>query len=70
MTTLARVKNLVAVWKNVFDQNLYFATYDGTQWSAQTQIPGVASSVGPSLASYGGKVYAAWKGKGSDTPRI
>jgi len=57
---------LVAAWKNVFDQNLYFATFDGTKWSAQAQIGGVASSVGPSLATYNGKLYAIWKGEGSD----
>jgi hypothetical protein len=55
---------LIAAWKN-FDQNLYFAVYDGS-WHAPSQIAGVASSVGPSLATYGGKLYAVWKGEGSD----
>jgi hypothetical protein len=57
---------LVAAWKNVFDQSLYFATFDGTEWSAQSQIGGVASSVGPSLATFNGRLYAIWKGEGSD----
>jgi hypothetical protein len=57
---------LLAVWKNVFDQNLYFATYDGSNWSQQSQIAGVASSVGPSLATFAGKMYAVWKGEGAD----
>jgi hypothetical protein len=56
---------LIAAWKN-FDQKLYFAIYDGSNWTAPSQIAGVASSVGPSLATYGGKLYAVWKGEGSD----
>jgi hypothetical protein len=58
---------LVAAWKNVFNQNLYFSKFDGNQWSTPSQIGGVASSVGPSLATFSnGKVYAIWKGEGSD----
>jgi hypothetical protein len=58
---------LIAAWKN-FDQSLYYASYDSStsKWSEPAQIPGTGSSVGPSLAALGGKVYAAWKGEGSD----
>jgi hypothetical protein len=35
-------------------------------WSAQTRIPGVASSVGPSLAAFGAELYAVWKGENTD----
>ena len=48
------------------DQALWFASFDGNAWSGQGQVPGVASSVGPSLASFGGKLYAAWKGVTGD----
>ena len=58
---------LYAAWKGVIgDESLWFSSLDGTKWSAQEQIPGVASSVGPSLAVAGGKLYAAWKGSGND----
>jgi hypothetical protein len=63
-----------AAWKGEgSDEGLYYAFYDGTKWSGQspgsnqTQIPGVGSSVGPSLAAVvGGNLYAVWKGEGSD----
>jgi hypothetical protein len=51
----------------VRDQNLYYASFDGSKWSAQTQIPGVASGIGPALSEFNGKLYAMWKG--SDTAR-
>jgi hypothetical protein len=58
---------LIAAWKN-FDQTLYYAIYDSSnsKWSEPATIPGTASSVGPSLAALGGKIYAAWKGEDSD----
>ena len=31
-------------------------------WAPQQQVPGVATSVGPSLALYQGKLFMAWKG--------
>jgi hypothetical protein len=64
---------LYAVWKGESsDQGLYYASYDGTKWagqtpgSSQTQIPGVGSSVGASLAGVDDKLYAVWKGEGTD----
>jgi hypothetical protein len=64
---------LYAIWKGEgSDQSLWYASYDGTKWSgqtpgsSQTQIPGVGSSVGASLASVGNNLYAVWKGEGSD----
>jgi hypothetical protein len=56
---------LIAAWKNI-DQSLYFAIYNGTKWTAPSQIAGVGSSVGPSLAFYGGKLYydgTKWSGQ-------
>ena len=64
---------LYAVWRGEgTDQSLWYAQYDGHAWSgqtqgsSQTQIPGVGSSVGASLASVGNKLYAVWKGEGAD----
>ena len=45
----------------VGDDRLFYASHDGNAWSAVKVVPGVASSVGPALAVYGGKLYAAWK---------
>ena len=47
------------------DESLWYATYDGT-WSGQTQIQGAKSSVGPSLAGVGNRLYAVWKGGSGD----
>ena len=38
----------------------------GTIAGAQTQIPSAASSSGPAIAVFNGKLYAAWKGSGTD----
>ena len=64
---------LYAAWKgSACNQGLWFASFDGANWSPQTQIPGTASSVaplssvGPSLCEFGGKLYAAWKGGDGD----
>jgi hypothetical protein len=57
---------LVVAWKTI-DQSLYYAVYDGSHWTTPpSPIPRTASSVGPSLVTYGGKVYAVWKGEGND----
>jgi len=61
------VRRWLASWKgDSGDQNLYYAVYDGLNWSPQVHIPGVWSSVGPALCEYNGKLYAAWKGSGND----
>jgi hypothetical protein len=55
----------IAAWKNVFDQNFYYSVYNGHSWSPQSPM-GHSGSVGPSLAFFGGQLWAAWKGAGSD----
>jgi hypothetical protein len=66
---LASVGNkLYAVWKGQgTDQRLWYASYDGTKWSGQTQIAGANSSVGAAIAEFKGTLYAMCKGKDSDT---
>src|SRR5271167_1105118 len=39
----------------------------GTIAGAQTQIPSAASSAGPAIAVFNGKLYAVWKGSGADS---
>jgi hypothetical protein len=70
---------LYAAWKGqTGDQALWYASFDGTTWSAQTVMPVFASSIGPALAEYDqhqripiklhdpGKLFAMWKGASSD----
>jgi len=62
--------NLYAAWSKS-DQSLWYSTFaDGSpNWTVPSQIKGsswaAASSIGPSLATVGGNLYAMWKG-GSD----
>ncbi len=59
--------DLVAVWRGFgTDQLLYYSSFDGSNWSAPANIPGVSSSIGPSLAVFNGRLYAAWKGFDTD----
>jgi hypothetical protein len=73
LATYGQNQKLYAVWKGEgADQSLWYAMYDGHKWSgqtagsSQTQIPGVGSSKGASLATVGSKLYAVWKGEGTD----
>jgi hypothetical protein len=64
---------LYAVWKGEgSDETLYYAHYDGTNWSGQTPhskqtpISGISSSVGAAIAEFHGNLYAMCKGGNSD----
>jgi hypothetical protein len=58
---------LYAAWKGeTGDDRLFFSDFNSGAWAQQQQIPGVASSVGPALATLGGELYAAWKGMNTD----
>jgi hypothetical protein len=58
---------LYAAWKGLgSDDRLWYASFDGAKWSAQTQIPNATSGIGPSLVTFGNALYAAWKGDGTD----
>jgi hypothetical protein len=58
---------LQAAWKdNDVDELLWYSSFDGSNWSAPTVIPGAGSSVGPALDVFNGLEYAAWKGSDGD----
>jgi hypothetical protein len=41
---------LYMAWKGIEgDQGIYFSTFDGQNWAAQQNVPGIGSSVGPAL---------------------
>jgi hypothetical protein len=59
--------NLYAACKgSSLDQNLYYASFNGSVWSQWTRIPHVGSSIGPAIATFGNDLYAMWKGVGGD----
>jgi hypothetical protein len=57
---------LYAAWKDEMtirdDQGLYYASFDGTDWSAQAKIFEYGSTIGPPLSECNGTLYAMWKG--------
>jgi hypothetical protein len=61
---------IYAAWKGEDDNDdrLFYAPYNVSKqtWSSQTQIPNVASSIGPALAAIGNTLYAAWVGTNND----
>jgi hypothetical protein len=44
---------LVMAWKSSHDEQIYWSTFDGTNWSSQAAIPGRATSHAPALAAFG-----------------
>jgi hypothetical protein len=58
---------LVMAWKSSHDEQIYWSTFDGFNWSAQAAIPGRATSHAPALAAFGNRLFMFWKGSGNDT---
>jgi Pro-kumamolisin, activation domain len=58
---------LFATWKGEErDDRIFYTTFNGTAWTPQQQVPGVATSSGAALAVLGNTLYAAWKGEQDD----
>jgi len=59
---------LYAVWKGEErDNRIWYASYNGTAWTAQQEVPGVWTSAGVAVAVYNNKLFLAWKGEDSYT---
>jgi hypothetical protein len=54
-------------WKSSHDEQIYWSTFDGTNWSPQSAIAGRATSHAPALAAFGDRLFMFWKGSGNDT---
>jgi hypothetical protein len=58
---------LYMVWKGAGnDQGIWWTSFDGSKWQAQSKVPGVGTSVGPAAAPFNNRLFIAWKGAGSD----
>ena len=66
---------LFAAWAGCITQQIYFSSIapgnpsnpaNNATWAPTQQLRGVATSVGPSLATFQGKLFAAWKGMNND----
>jgi len=49
------------------DEQIYWSTFDGANWSAQTAIPGRSTSHAPVVVAFANLLFMFWKGSGSDT---
>jgi len=58
-------KNLYIAWRQ--GEQLFWSSFDNTTWQPGQQIPGAETTSGVSLATFAGKLYAAWKGAGNDS---
>jgi hypothetical protein len=64
--------NYVLAW-TTSDQSILWTTCPASNsqnsytWAKAASIPNAASSGGPALVSFAGKVWMAWKGEGTDT---
>jgi hypothetical protein len=59
---------LYMAWRGVdADENLYWATFDGSEWTNQQQIGGTATSNGPALAVFRNQLYLVWNGHATDS---
>ncbi len=59
---------LYAAWEGQSSpHHIWYATYNGTSWSAQAEVPQAETNAytGPSLGVYGGDLYLAWQGQSS-----
>jgi hypothetical protein len=61
--------NLMAVWKGEGEDNrIFYSIYTISRdwwWSEQLQLGNYETSSAPAVATFGSKVYAAWKGASS-----
>ena len=48
------------------DQAIWFSSFDGSHWAAQASVPGVGTSEGPALGTFGSRLFALWKGVSGD----
>lgn len=59
---------LYMAWRGIdADENLYWATFDGTNWTSQRQIGGTATSNGPALAVFRNQLFLVWNGHATDS---
>lgn len=67
-STSDRKPLLYMVWRGIDDdENLYWATFDGSEWTNQRQIGGTATSNGPALAVFRNQLYLVWNGHATDS---
>jgi Matrixin len=68
LSATTRDNEILLAWKGIEgDSGIWFATFDGNQFSGQVSVPDVGTSAGPSVLAADGSIIMAWKGSGEDT---
>ena len=65
LSATTRGNEILLAWKGGKDDSrIWFAVFDGNQFSGQVAVPGVFTSVGPAVCAVNGSTIMAWKGSG------
>lgn len=68
LSATTRGNEILLAWKGVEgDSGIWFAVFDGNQFSGQVSVPGVGTSAGPAVLAANGSTIMAWKGVRGDS---
>jgi hypothetical protein len=67
LTATVRGANIMLAWKGAGDdQTIWISFFANGEFSGQSAVPNVGTSVGPTLVDIGGQTFMAWKGVDGD----
>jgi Matrixin len=68
LSAAVRGNSILLAWKGVEgDSAIWYSLFANNEFSGQTTVPNVGTSVGPSVVQVGGNTYMAWKGIEGDS---
>lgn len=68
LSATTRGNQVMLAWKGVEgDSGIWFAVFDGDQFSGQVSVAGVGTSAGPAVLAVNGSTIMAWKGVRGDS---
>jgi hypothetical protein len=68
LSATTRGNEILLAWKGVEgDSGIWFAVFDGNQFSGQVSVPNVGTSAGPAVLAVNGSTLMAWKGVRGDS---
>jgi len=68
LSATTRGNEILLAWKGVEgDSGIWFAVFDGNQFSGQVSVPNVGTSAGPAVLAANGSTIMAWKGIRGDS---
>jgi predicted secreted protein len=68
LSATTRGDEILLAWKGVEgDSGIWFAVFDGDEFSGQVSVPNVGTSAGPCVVAANDTVLMAWKGVSGDS---